>query len=354
MAIYEIQPDSIAAVPGTTFASAGLGERSDLQRLLRKQIDVISEDTLVIAEEFGEWEDSKRRIDLLGIDKDANLVVIELKRTEDGGHMELQAIRYAAMISAMTFDRAVGVYQSFLSSLTSAVDARASMLAFLGWDEPDEDAFGQEVKIVLASAEFSKELTTAVIWLNEQGLDIRCVRLKLYKLQDRLLADVQQVIPLPEAEEYRIRIREKHERERVGRSVKRDLTKYDITINGVVHKYLPKRIAIFTVVKHLCDNGVSPDQVAGFVPWRTNSTIFRSVVGKCDAAGFVLQTQTDDPSRSFDSRRFFCENQELIHYGGMTYAFTNQWGERTVEAIRKLIEAHPEHPMSCVVATGTS
>ena len=56
------------------------------------------QETLVISEEFGEWEESRRRIDLLGLDKDANLVVIELKRTEDG---ELQSIRYAAMVSTM-------------------------------------------------------------------------------------------------------------------------------------------------------------------------------------------------------------------------------------------------------------
>jgi len=31
----------------------------------------------------------------------------ELKRTEDGGHMGLQAVRYAAMVSAMPFEKAV-------------------------------------------------------------------------------------------------------------------------------------------------------------------------------------------------------------------------------------------------------
>ncbi|MEO6078609.1 MAG: hypothetical protein ABIQ86_02375 [Steroidobacteraceae bacterium] len=62
--------------------------------VLNSIVDVLSSDTLVVAEEFGEWDDSRRRIDLPGIDKNANLVVIELKRTEDGGHMELQAIRY--------------------------------------------------------------------------------------------------------------------------------------------------------------------------------------------------------------------------------------------------------------------
>ena len=61
---------------------------------MRDRIDAIAPDVYVLTEEYGEWEDSRRRIDLLGIDKDANLVVIELKRSEDGGHMDLQAIRH--------------------------------------------------------------------------------------------------------------------------------------------------------------------------------------------------------------------------------------------------------------------
>lgn len=58
---------------------------------------------MVLAEEFGDWEESRRRIDILCLDSDARLIVVELKRTEDGGHMELQALRYASMVSRMTF-----------------------------------------------------------------------------------------------------------------------------------------------------------------------------------------------------------------------------------------------------------
>jgi len=104
------------------------------------------------------------------------------------------------MISAMTFARAVEVYTEFLKRNKSTDDACTSILEFLEWDEPDEDQFAQEVRIVLVSAEFSKELTTSVIWLNERGLDIECVRIKPYSDNGRILADIQQIIPLPEAD----------------------------------------------------------------------------------------------------------------------------------------------------------
>jgi hypothetical protein len=222
MAIYEITKDQIRLVSETRFSTAGVRERTDLQRLLREQIQIVSPDTLIIAEEFGEWTDSRRRIDLLGLDKDANLVVIELKRTDDGGHMELQAVRYAAMVSQMTFDQAVEAYGVYLEAHGREEDAREGILTFLDWEEANDDQFAQDVRLLLVSAEFSKEITTSVIWLNERGLDIRCVRLKPYNLDGRTLVDVQQIIPLPEANEYQIQLREKKQQERKARSQKWD------------------------------------------------------------------------------------------------------------------------------------
>jgi hypothetical protein len=66
MAIYEITADRFRPITETSFEANGLRERGDIQRLLRGQIEVISPGTLIIAEEFCEWEDSKRRIDFLG------------------------------------------------------------------------------------------------------------------------------------------------------------------------------------------------------------------------------------------------------------------------------------------------
>lgn len=217
MPFYEMMADCLREVPATTFAAANIRERADLQRLLRNQIEIVAEDTLIVAEEFGEWEDSNRRIDLLGLDKDGNLVVFELKRTEDGGHMELQALRYAAMVSTMTFEKVEEIFAAFLRRQGKEGDARSIILDFLGWETSGENLFAEEVRIVLVSAEFSKELTTSVMWLNKQGLDIRCVRIKPYADNGRVLIDVQRIIPLPEADDYIVQIKQKQERDRVAR-----------------------------------------------------------------------------------------------------------------------------------------
>ena len=99
------------------------------------------------------------------------------------------------------------------------------MLTFLGWEEPDEEAFAPDVRIVLVSEDFGKELTTAVLWLRDRDIDIRCVRLRPYEDGGKRLIDVQQIIPLPEANEYQVQLREK---EQVGR--KKRAERYDVRL----------------------------------------------------------------------------------------------------------------------------
>lgn len=225
MAIFKVTSNNLQPLTETTFGTEGITERKDLQRLLRSQIEVLDDRLMVIADEFGDWVDSSRRIDLLCLDSDANLVVVELKRTEDGGHMELQALRYAAMVSTMTFEQLVGSHARYRNKIHPDIEsARAAILEFLGWDAPSEEQFAQDTRIVLASADFSKELTTAVMWLNDHDIDIRCVRLKPYRMEnDTLLLDVQQLIPLPEATSFQTQIGFKKQAERQSRSDRHDL-----------------------------------------------------------------------------------------------------------------------------------
>lgn len=224
MPVYEVNEGKLTAANPTRFYVEGLRERQDIQRMLRDQIAVLGEDLFVLSDEYGGWIDSNRRIDLLCLDPEANLVVVELKR-DDAGHMELQAIRYAAMIARMTFAEAVDAHTQYLRRCgQSGEDAEAQLLAYLNWQEAEQEEFGGSVRIILASAAFSKELTTTVLWLREQGLDISCIRLSPYKLADgRLLLDVQPIIPLPEATQFQTQIGLKRQAEQKAKVERHDL-----------------------------------------------------------------------------------------------------------------------------------
>jgi hypothetical protein len=347
MPLYEVTSDQLRKIEETSFRDAGIRERSDLQRLLRSQIEIILPNALVIAEEFGEWEDSRRRIDLLAIDKDANLVVIELKRTEDGGHMELQALRYAAMLSTMTFDKAVAVYEDYIRRSGKDIDPEQELLEFLEWTEKNDEDFAQDVRIVLVSAEFSKELTGSVLWLNNYGLDITCVRIKPYSDNGRILIDVQQVIPLPEATEYQVQVNVKNRQERISRASTRSWIKYDVTIGDVTETITAKRNAIFHVVKYLCEHGAAPKRIAELLHWPMHR-MFTIQSGKLSSEEFISAVSKlhSSQGKRFTPGRWFCDEGELIYQENKTYAFINQWGETFDDAMKILIDTFPEAKIS--------
>lgn len=341
MPLFLLNADDIQAVPPGSFSVLGVTERGDLQRLLRAKLDVIAPGCLLLTEEFGEWEGAWRRIDLLAIDKDARLVVIELKRTEDAGHAELQAIRYAAMVSTMTFDQAVEAHRRYLTANKITGDARERILTFLGWPQPDLDKFADDVRIILVSANFSKELTTAVLWLREREVDITCVRLQPYSLEGKTLLDVQVVIPLPETAEYQIRVRQREEQRREAASSDRN-QKYDVIAGDTVERQLYKRQALHRLIRALAERNVTPEQMMEAVP-SYKAYLFVSVAGELQGEEFLeaAKAECDRTGRSFSPQRFSCRDEELIRFNGRTYAVTNQIGSNLETVLTQLTTAFP-------------
>jgi hypothetical protein len=258
MPLYRLAPERLAPIAPVSFSAARLTERSDLQRLLRDQVEILDQTLLVIAEEFSQWDESTRRIDLLAVDRDAKLVVIELKITEDAGHADLQALRYAAMVSTMTFDQAAEAFAGYLSERGRPLDARQALLDHLRWGDPEGGRFAADVRLILVAPGFSKELTTTVLWLRDRGVDIRCIRVQPHRLEDGsadgvLLADVEQLIPLREAEEFQVRVSRKAQEER---SSARERPSLDEMMSRIREGCSPaERDAISSIVEHLTGLG---------------------------------------------------------------------------------------------------
>jgi hypothetical protein len=256
----------------------------------------------------------------LAVDKEGNLVVIELKRTETGEHMDLQALRYAAMVSTLTFNRAVEIYQKYLVSIDSEDDAEGKLLEFLGWEDPQEDDFALDVRIILVSSNFSKELTTSVMWLNERNLNIRCVRLKPSIYKSDIFFDVQQIIPLPEAESYQVKIKQQSEERREARKSSKDYTRYLFQGNS----YNKRKLVLAVIQQWFSEN--KPSQFSGLLQ------AFPQEIRSRSGGLFVPVDEAKEIYGRQGIHRHFLGDGEILEFPDSTqYAVSNQWGKGNIE-----------------------
>jgi hypothetical protein len=157
----------------------------------------------------------------LAIDRKRNLHVIEFKRDNDAAHAELQALRYAAMLSVLSIKDLVKAGLNYRQKTDTAVTEeswRTELLDFLGEKNLEEVELPAIPRIVLISSQFNKEITTTVLWLNEQfgsteedapGMYIMCIEVGVYELGDQRVLHFDQIIPISQAEEYQVKARAK-------------------------------------------------------------------------------------------------------------------------------------------------
>jgi hypothetical protein len=217
--LFEIDPTGKTSrgVAVETLAGLGLRERYDLQEWVIHAPEMLGEPLLVITAEFARFDRTSERLDVLALDRKGKLVVVELKRSAVGTAAELQALRYAAYCSTLLLEDVVEMHQEFIRRRGTELgleEVRALLLRFV--DEPDFSALDDKPRIILAAEEFPPEMTATVLWLRSFELDVSCVRLRPYRVGDRLVVDSSVLIPLPEARDYLIR-RERKEVDQAAR-----------------------------------------------------------------------------------------------------------------------------------------
>lgn len=199
------------------FGDLGFREREHLQEWLLASPEALGEELLVIQKEFDGFDDTRERLDLLALDKAGRLVIIENKLDDTGRDVVWQALKYASYCSNLTTSQIVSIFQRHLDRHPAPSGERAEEIiaGFLGEEDIDNIILneGQEQRIILVAAQFRKEVTATVMWLRGHGLSITCIKVTPYSMGENLILDAKQIIPIPEAEDFMIRLAEKEKNE---------------------------------------------------------------------------------------------------------------------------------------------
>jgi hypothetical protein len=214
--IFVVSDDlkEISKVEPGSFVSLNVWERVHIQEWVRRLPEILGEDLLIVSMEFDRFAGSRDRLDLLAIDRDANLVVVELKRNPSADYADLQAIRYAAMVSSMTIDKLLPYYVDYQKKVlglegASREDSRARITSFVEVENFEE--LSSRPRMILCSENFSREITTTVLWLRGFGVDISCIRITPHQFDGKVVIVPTKIIPLQEADEYLTEIQQKEE-----------------------------------------------------------------------------------------------------------------------------------------------
>ncbi len=211
MFLIDKEKNRITRVNEKKFSDLGFKERENLQEWLANNPSSLGEDFLIIQKEFAGFDDTRERLDLLALDKQGNLVVIENKLDDTGRDVTWQILKYASYCSSLNKSQIVNIYQEYLNKIGSENNAEENISDFFDGTDIDEISLnkGQTQRLVLVSGNFRKEVTSTVLWLLNYSLRIQCFKVTPYQLDEQLFLNIEQIIPMKEAEEYSIRMAEK-------------------------------------------------------------------------------------------------------------------------------------------------
>lgn len=222
-----------------SFKDIGLKERSDLQEWIANNPIILGEDLLIIQKEFDGFNDTKERLDLLALDKNGNLVIIENKLDDSGKNVVWQAMKYAGYCSSLKKEDIKDIYAQYLSKIGSSDKAEEAIVEFLNKPDFSEVQLNQDLtqRIILVAKEFRKEVTNTVIWARKYGMKIQCLKIMPYMINDQLIIDTEQIIPVKDIADIMIGYDEKAQEDFKN---KEDLANTQIMRNEFWHMFIPK------------------------------------------------------------------------------------------------------------------
>ncbi|HBH7054379.1 TPA: DUF4268 domain-containing protein [Morganella morganii] len=273
MSLYTVDTINKKLKPlnGTKLSEYKLTERYDLQEWLVSHPESLGESLLIIQKEFDGFDGTGERLDLLALDTLGQLVLIENKRDNSGRDAVWQAIKYASYVAPFTSDDIEDVFSKYLLKnkpyfMDLDDDAyeenkvrNTAKILIQRFLEENQDVDGSVItlnprntqRIILVAGKFSKEVTNTALWLLDRKINVKCVKVSPYRLGEQLLVDIQQIIPVPEASEYMVRLIRKDDEEFIAKVKRTDST-------DIRYQYWAQLLEYFSKKNNTLYNNISP------------------------------------------------------------------------------------------------
>ncbi|MDD4753874.1 MAG: DUF4268 domain-containing protein [Desulfitobacteriaceae bacterium] len=224
MFVLDKESNKITKVESKTFHDFGFKEREHLQEWIAKSPECLGEKLLIIQKEFDGFNDTNERLDLLALDKSGTIVVIENKLDDTGKDVTWQALKYVSYCSTLSKQQIKEIYQAYLDKYSPSENAEEKIVDFFNGKPFSEILLNEnDQRMILVAGKFRKEVTSTVMWMLNHGIKVQCIKVTPYEYNKQILLDMEQIIPVKEAEDYIIKMADKTREEKEVKEANRDI-----------------------------------------------------------------------------------------------------------------------------------
>lgn len=267
-----LQIDAGSPIALSPVAFSGRVDELTLERWIVENPDLVGEKLLVLGHQLAEFEEDKDRLDILALDRFGEIVLIELKVTEDFRVTDLQALAYAGAYAKRTSKDLAGTLERHMrkqaaapvvaaaadapalvdavrnppgstgpgrtangsaaatvsstaaaAPVVTAEDARAAIASFIEIDDFSEWQPSQHVRIKLVAPNFPRRVLQTVKWLGDvYSVRVEAITVRLFETAPKKYSIAfERLLPLPTEDQFDMTVREREERQRQENTTRR-------------------------------------------------------------------------------------------------------------------------------------
>lgn len=120
-----------------------------------------------------------KSIDLLGLDKNGNVIIIELKREKTPRETVAQILEYASYVEELNYEELEQIASQYFSEEGFNLIEKHKNFFKIGTETPV--AFNKEQRLIIVGQDITKEIEQTATFLNKKGLEVNCLEFKYFK-----------------------------------------------------------------------------------------------------------------------------------------------------------------------------
>lgn len=172
MAIWKlgVKPE---AVPLT-----GLDQEATLENALKADLGIVDPDLMTLATQV--QTDHGKRIDILAMDRQGDLVILELKRNMTPREVVTQTLDYAAWVKTLSAEQVEEIYRD----AHQGAELRAGYADAFGTPDQYPDAINVKQRMIIVASSLDAITERIVAYLSEFGVPVNAVFFRAFKQGD--------------------------------------------------------------------------------------------------------------------------------------------------------------------------